>query len=283
MENNDLEILREGYMDYLRETRGLSDRTQKGYLYFFNKFSHTEISQDIIDRFIAKNKNDSICRGFLLSYLKFTGLNTTYIMPEVKTGRRKKRIKNLVSEEELEIMKDYAYKKKFMWGILFDLLFQGGMRRSEPLTVRLNSFDWATWFKDPNKMCRLKIMGKGKKERVVLIDSETTAKLLKRISEVKKIDDFHALRRKVLIRTTPLFPAYYERKVWAIIRKISIKSIGRYVRTHELRYTRATQLLKKGISVRDIQIFLGHSSSQVTEKYLITSEEETLENIEKSL
>lgn len=41
----------------------------------------------------------------------------------------------------------------------------------------------------------------------------------------------------------------------------------RKIRFHDLRHSCATLLLKKGISLREIQDWLGHSSSKTTEKY----------------
>lgn len=41
----------------------------------------------------------------------------------------------------------------------------------------------------------------------------------------------------------------------------------RHIRFHDLRHSCATLLLKKGISLREIQDWLGHSSSKTTERY----------------
>ena len=41
----------------------------------------------------------------------------------------------------------------------------------------------------------------------------------------------------------------------------------RKIRFHDLRHSCATLLLKKGISLREIQDWLGHSSSKTTERY----------------
>ena len=41
----------------------------------------------------------------------------------------------------------------------------------------------------------------------------------------------------------------------------------REIRFHDLRHSCATLLVKKGISLREIQDWLGHSSSKTTERY----------------
>lgn len=58
-------------------------------------------------------------------------------------------------------------------------------------------------------------------------------------------------------------PDYVSHKFKEILKKNSLRKI----RFHDLRHSCATLLLKKGISLREIQDWLGHSSSKTTERY----------------
>ncbi len=58
-------------------------------------------------------------------------------------------------------------------------------------------------------------------------------------------------------------PDYVSHKFKEILKKNDL----RHIRFHDLRHSCATLLLKKGISLREIQDWLGHSSSKTTERY----------------
>lgn len=58
-------------------------------------------------------------------------------------------------------------------------------------------------------------------------------------------------------------PDYVSHKFKEILRKNGLRKI----RFHDLRHSCATLLVKKGISLREIQDWLGHSSSRTTERY----------------
>ena len=58
-------------------------------------------------------------------------------------------------------------------------------------------------------------------------------------------------------------PDYVSHKFKEILRKNGLREI----RFHDLRHSCATLLVKKGISLREIQDWLGHSSSRTTERY----------------
>ena len=58
-------------------------------------------------------------------------------------------------------------------------------------------------------------------------------------------------------------PDYVSHKFKEILKKNGLRKI----RFHDLRHSCATLLLKKGISLREIQDWLGHSSSKTTERY----------------
>lgn len=58
-------------------------------------------------------------------------------------------------------------------------------------------------------------------------------------------------------------PDYVSHKFKEILKNNDLRKI----RFHDLRHSCATLLLKKGISLREIQDWLGHSSSKTTERY----------------
>jgi len=77
----------------------------------------------------------------------------------------------------------------------------------------------------------------------------------------------------------PLFKHINEKTIYMIARNGAEKSIGRSIRTHEIRHARATYLEDHGAGVRDIQKYLGHGDLKTTEIYLHTDEARSLDRI----
>lgn len=111
----------------------------------------------------------------------------------------------------------------------------------------------------------IKVLGKGKKERIVPIGSKA----------VEALKD--SLRRRGLSsgngRGSPLFintrgGRLTDRSVRRIVEKYGKKcGLGKAIGPHALRHTFATHLLDAGADLRDIQELLGHVSLSTTQKY----------------
>jgi integrase/recombinase XerD len=169
---------------------------------------------------------------------------------------------------------------------MFDLIYQGALRLSEVTSIKINSFSWDEWFDNPSNPCKLFVMGKGKKERIVLINPETVESIINYCIAKFNLQGYEEIN---LFGKKPinLFVQKYWRTmfndVWNLVNDASTKAIGRRVRPHELRHARSMELLKMGINERDIKNYLGHSSLATTEIYLHTSEKESLDNISNAL
>ena len=270
------------YHDYLKKTKGISDRTIYNYIStYYRHFVDQDLTQKSIEEFVQSKNNCSMVRGFMKSYLEFLKRDKEFDIPKSKTGRSKKKIIRPISSNEIKAIRKYFYSNRMKDGVMFDLLYYGALRRSEILTINTNSFDWENWFKDLNEFCLFKVMGKGKKERNVLVHPDAIKFILDVYLEKGLINN-HMDKSEIIIKLNsiddPLFDTG-EWSIWRIIKRNSKKAIGRDVRPHEIRHARATELLNKGASVRDIQQYLGHSSVAVTEIYLHTKEKVSLNRI----
>jgi integrase len=279
---DDEQEMREFY-NYLSCTKGLMDRTVILYLGYFKIFDIARISsQEYCNQFVQDHKNNSVVRGMLINLLQFKGLSKSIDMPPKKTGSVKKRIIRDISKEEIDKLKDYLYKQSFKKGLIFELIYQGALRRVEIPTVKMNSFKWLEWINDVSKPCHLIILGKRDKERTVLINPETVEKIFMYYMnkyQFKSMDDFKTFANS----NSLLFPNLSEYKIYDIIHRGSINCLNRDIRTHELRHCRATELEKMGVPIKDIKVYLGHSNLATTEIYLHTSEKESIRNIQDIL
>lgn len=161
---------------------------------------------------------------------------------------------------------------------IMELFYSSGLRISELVFLNRQDFDAVNF-------C-LKVMGKGKKQRVVPI-TKTAAQWLKEYLDHPKrhqdIDDHKAQVDEKAI--------FLNR--WG--KRLTVRSIDRrfeeYLKTsglvgkitpHTIRHTIATHWLEKGMDLKTIQVLLGHSSLATTTIYTQVSSRLKKEVYEKS-
>ena len=270
------------YLKWLRQARGLSETTISLYGLYYKHFVKGDLTQETINAFIIQRKNNSVVRGFIKSFLQFLKLDGEFVIPPKKTGKKKKRIIRNFSQDQINKVRAYSYDASLKDGLIFDLAYYGALRRVELMPIKINSFDWSTYFNDPEKHCKLLITGKGKKQREVLIHPDPIKKLLDYYLENKVISvemDVEDWINTLSSNASLLFKGLYTRQIYKIINRNSKRSIGISIRPHELRHTRATELERNGAEIRTIQHYLGHSSPQITEIYLHTTQTQSLQKM----
>lgn len=270
------------YLKWLRKSRGLSQTTIYHYYTYYKDFVKMDLTQKNIDGYLQQRKNNFVVRSFMKSFLQFLKVVDKYKIMDKPTGRIKKRIIRNYTQDQIKKVSEYAYNQSLRHGLMFDILYHGALRLDELISVKVNSFDWDGYLNDPSKHCDLVIIGKGKKHRLVLIPAFTMQKILGYYLENKIIGvnmEKSEIVDKLLTIDDPLFHNLYSKRIWLDIKHNSERSIGIAMRPHELRHTRATELEKRNVSIRSIQLYLGHSNPQNTEIYLHTTQKASLQNI----
>lgn len=139
--------------------------------------------------------------------------------------------------------------------LLFELFYGGGLRISE--IVR------ATWGDYHEGKGYLKVLGKGKKERICPIGSHAGA-LIRRFRSgeavVKGRNDplLHRLDGR------PLTPFWIQRRMKVYLREADLPED---LTPHKIRHSFATHLLNAGADMRVVQELLGHASLSTTQIY----------------
>lgn len=132
--------------------------------------------------------------------------------------------------------------------------------------VRLAELVGADFGDLSDDMSRLKVHGKGDKERMVPI-FHGVVPLIKRYMELVSLQNICISAKKALILTKQGRRMTHRTVQRIILRILSEAGVQGKKSPHVLRHTFATHLLNEGADMREIQELMGHSSLQSTQIY----------------
>lgn len=257
-----------------KATSGLSPNTIKLYRYnitnafiYINKPIDQITEYDIFDYFNYMKFKRGISNSFLNSIRKnlssfFSWQHERGVLQRnpikaVDSIKVEKHMQNPFTDEELELIKmncDNIRDKA-----LIEFLYVTGVRVSELTNLNISDIDFQTL--EVNI-----INGKGGKDRKTYLTPTASLHLKRYLSQ--RTDDNPALFttiRKYKNRTT------YIRLTTDAIRKrlktLEKRSHVNDIHPHRFRHTLATNLLKKGMPVQEVQRILGHESIETTMIY----------------
>ena len=132
---------REAFKKYLLQEKKLGKRTVILYIVYYDCFDVMQLSQEYISKFIVKHKNNPPVRAFVKNYLEFHKVDLKEIeFPKRPSGRMPVRVPREVSRKDIDKLRAYLYGESFKKGLIFDIVYQGALRRVEVLSIKLNSF-----------------------------------------------------------------------------------------------------------------------------------------------
>ncbi len=137
---------------------------------------------------------------------------------------------------------------------ILELAYSSGLRVSELEGLNIGSVEMSEG--------RVRVMGKGHKERIVPVGSKALAALREYLEGRGPLD-----------KDNPMFlnrngGRLSDRGIRRVVKKYAaLMSLGPDVTPHTLRHTFATHLLHGGADLRVIQELLGHASLSTTQKY----------------
>ena len=156
---------------------------------------------------------------------------------------------------KLEISSPHAEMIRVRDRIIMELLYGGGLRVSEVVGLNHGDLDL------PKSLVR--ILGKGRKERVVPIPGRTSSLLI-------------SFRENFCLdasSSSPLFTSSKAQRLTSRNVQLRLKKylafcqLPQDVTPHKLRHSFATHLLDNGADLRSVQELLGHSSLSTTQVY----------------
>ncbi len=148
------------------------------------------------------------------------------------------------------------------WALL-EVLYGGGLRASEAVSLSLGDVDWPTRF--------LKVRGKGKKERWVPFGTKAERALASYLDAGRPA---LAGPGESAVFVNHRGGRLNVRSVGRIVKSVlAASAIGRDISPHWLRHSFATHLLMNGADLRIVQDLLGHESLHTTQIYTHISQD----------
>jgi len=260
------------YLSYLEIEKNYSEHTILNYrldLQEFAKFTENiavdKVEYTTLRRFLAhmrelKLKSRSVARKLsslrsFFKYLQREKIVTKNPAALLVTPKLDKPLPHFLSEEEAKQLIEAPksdLKADPRDKAIFEVLYSTGIRVSELVGLDIDDVDFI------GNIAR--VMGKGKKERLVPIGDTA-------LEALKKYIDTRAYKSNALFLNKS-GTRLGDRSVRNIINKFILKEAMRqHVTPHMFRHSFATHLLNRGADLRSVQELLGHVNLSTTQIY----------------
>ena len=244
--------------------------------FMFLEYSIThinEISTSMIRTWLASLKENKISsksinrkisslKSFFRYQLRTRNIEVSPVV-SISSLKVNRQLPSFIDEKDIDdLLKNDFFPSTFKGQtdyLIFEILYQTGIRRSELITLKEKDIDRSS--------CIIKVLGKGNKERLVPVGSSA-------IKNVKLYLE-HVRRH---IKVTPgnediVFLNRRGRKlsrimIFMIIKELAKKAdVTKNISPHTFRHSFATHLVEGGADLRAVQEMLGHESITTTEIY----------------
>ena len=261
------------YLEYLKYERRVSDNTVESYgenlkmlKQALNKnilnLTTTEI-RAYIQNLEATPKTKahylSVFNSFY-NYMIFNEKLSANPCSGIRSPKLEKKLPNYLTGEEIDklldikLIKPIDYRNKAM----LEVLFATGTRISELINLKLNQIDFDE--------CIIRVLGKGKKDRIIPIGNTALEYLSLYINEYRPFILKTRVSEYVFVNKNGTKMS--RQGFFKILKKLVASSgIEKEVSPHTLRHSFATYLLNNGADLRVIQELLGHENLVTTEIY----------------
>jgi len=234
--------------------------------------------EDIVRRYVVslfyrKISKPSLARKFscLRSFQQFLESKGINLSLAIKSPRLDRKLPTILTVDEIFFLLDTIQndqlptKLPYRDKAIFELIYATGVRCAElvSITVPNISFDEKV----------IKIMGKGRKERIVFFGSKA----------IKTLEQYLTIERPALLKspeqqflflnsTGGQLTTRSVQRIFEMFRRLL--NVNRNVTPHKIRHSFATHLLHEGVDLRIIQELLGHKTISTTEIYTHVSNQQ---------
>ncbi len=273
------------YLDYLQHLKRFSPHTVKAYKQdirqFLDYFQEGKLSVDkgnirdfITMVFLKTRKKTTVARKIyavksFYTYLLQKGKIARNPFDAIGTPKVDKILPGILTEREMLEFLDRLPEDTFLHlrnKAIFEFLYATGLRISELTGLKLLDINFDEEL--------VRVMGKGKKERIVPFHDHAREILLKYLAEARK--QFKTGSEYIFLNARG--KRITDRAVEMILQNTyrELMRSNKHVYPHLFRHSFATHLLQRGANLRIIQELLGHTNLATTEKYTNLNYEDLL-------
>lgn len=267
------------FLLYVKCTLNYSDQTVKYYTHVLNVFNDwleveiTDLTLEDVDRFLltrnlkhsSKNTEKSILRSYFRYVDRYREIRLRFDYSMIRNARTDDtEIKYFDVKQINFILENVDPHDK----LIIYTLFSTGMRIGELVNLTVEDI----------RYCELHIKGKGGKRRVIPLQPELYEAIMQYIYK-------NSIRGGIVFR----HPITKGRSNVAYsvsgLRKRLQRTCGKLgieMHPHMFRHSIATSLLRNGMDIRSVQVFLGHEHIQTTMRYTHVSNEHLKDTFLKS-
>lgn len=274
----------ENFLEVLASEKGLARNTIQSYKSDLDQFINfiekkecdiKRLSVDNINEFIYSFQNKGFERTTISRKISSLSHFFNFLLEEkiidlnpinhLEIPKQKKKLPIILSNKQVDKLLEFTKEDKTPKGIrlytMIEILYATGIRITELVEMKLSSL-----YEDKNFLL---IIGKGQKERLVPVSSQTR----------DTINVYLKIRKKFISDNNEskwIFPSKQSSKGHItrqrfnqLLNKINEKgNLGiKRISPHKLRHAFATHLLSNGIDLRSLQQMLGHSDISTTQIY----------------
>lgn len=178
----------------------------------------------------------------------------------IKAPKLEKKLPTYLTNEEIaklfniRLTKPVDYRNK----AILEVMYATGARISEVINLKVNQIDF--------EECIIRVVGKGKKERIIPLDDVA----------IDALDNYINNYRPFLIKNETCNYVFLNKNgekisrqmIFKILKNLANKAgITKEISPHTLRHSFASNLLNNGADLRVIQELLGHENLETTEIY----------------
>jgi integrase/recombinase XerC len=285
---------RESFFNYLKFEKRSSSHTVVAYTIDLDQF--VQFCTEVVGEFNVFNIDAKIIRSWIVQLMendlsarsvnrKITTVKSffKFLLKEqiVETNpanyltlpKIRKKLPNFVEEKNLNHLLDDGFFSQDYVGVrdklIITILYGTGIRLAELLLLKENDID--------TKNCLIKVLGKGKKERIIPYPASINQLIEQYLNEKGNKIGFKTERLLVTEEGKPV----YEKLIYRVVNNnLSKVTLLEKKSPHVLRHTYATHLLNKGADLNAVKELLGHANLAATQIYTHTTFEK-LHNIYK--
>jgi len=271
----------QSFLDYLRYEKRYSGHTVRayhddleGFFRFidgaFDEKQVASVTHSFVRTWLASLKEQGLSAksinrkiSSLKSFYKFClkkGVVKESPMGRIITPKQSKRLPVFIKENDTaELLGNLKHSedwKSLNARVLISFFYTTGMRLSELISLKERQIDFAG--------SRVKVLGKGNKERIIPVPPELLELAKEYLAEKKRV--FAQTDEAFLVteKGRKLYPKYAYLLVNTFLK--SVKTLDKKS-PHVLRHTFATHLMNQGADLNAVKELLGHSSLAATQVY----------------